>query len=372
MRGGLRGAIIVALAILAVQAGADPATARVLAVPDPDAGRPRVVIVGNDGSNQIFHPYGRNVRGGANVAAGDIDGDGRAEIVAGPGVGVRAPVQVFNRDPATGEFSQLSSFSPYGQGFLGGVFVGVADLTGDGLAEIITGPGAGRRPVIVNGGDGQDLLSFFAYDPSFRQGVRVAAGDVNNDGLAEIVTAPAGFVLPSPEKSFSGGSPEVRVFSPVGSLLSSFPAVDRPFRGGLSVAAGDFNNDGRDDIAAGMGIGGPPAVRVFPFLDDTDIVHTLMAYRKRFRGGVRVAAGDVNGDAVADLVTAPGPGIKPVVRVFALGAGQPIDFLAGDNSYLGGVSVAVGDVNGDGLAEILTSTEHLRLGTGLGSLGGIG
>jgi hypothetical protein len=355
--------IALALTIVATQAVAAPAAARMVAVPDPDAGRPQVTINWGDGSTASFQPYGRNVQGGANLAGGDVDGDGRAEIVVAPDVGVRAPVSVFSRDSTSGQITQLASFFPYGQRFMGGVFVGVADVTGDGLAEIITAPGAGPQPLVVDTGTGDDLVSFFAYGPSFRGGVRVAAGDVNGDGFADIITAPAGFILPSGQlrQPLAGGSPEVRVFGLLGNILTSFPAVDRPFRGGLWVAAADFNNDGKDDIAAGIGPGGPPVVRVFSNLEDTDMVQTVMPYRERFLGGVGVAAGDVSGDGLPDLVTAPGPGMRPVVRAFTRDAGGPSSFLAFDPSYRGGVSVATGDVNADGREDILASTEYRLL-----------
>ena len=66
------------------------------------------------------------------------------------------------------------------------------DLTGDGVAEIITGagPAAGRTCAAFSlaGGVVTEVASFFAYDPAFTGGVSVAAGDVTGDGVAEIIT----------------------------------------------------------------------------------------------------------------------------------------------------------------------------------------
>jgi hypothetical protein len=75
------------------------------------------------------------------------------------------------------------------------------------------------------------LNSFFAYTPTFRGGVRVAVGDVNNDGQTDIITG-AG----------PGGGPHVKVFDgQSNALLRSFLAYDPAFRGGVYVAAGDIN-----------------------------------------------------------------------------------------------------------------------------------
>ena len=91
-----------------------------------------------------------------------------------------------------------------------------------------------------------------AFDPTFTGGVRVAVGDVNGDGVEDVIAA-AG----------PGGGPNVKVFSGVdGSLMFSFFAYDPSFTGGVFVAAGDTNNDGKADIITGAGAGGGPHVKV--------------------------------------------------------------------------------------------------------------
>src|SRR5205823_3167893 len=104
-----------------------------------------------------------------------------------------------------------------------------------------------------SGVDGTILFDGFAYDPAFRGGVRVAVGDVNNDGRADIITAPG-----------AGGGPHVKVFSGLnGQVLASFLAYDASFRGGVYVSAADTNNDGNADVITGPGLGGGPILRVF-------------------------------------------------------------------------------------------------------------
>ena len=73
-----------------------------------------------------------------------------------------------------------------------------------------------------------------------------------------------------------------------------------------------------------------------------------------------VAAADLNGDGVADIITGAGPGGGPHVRAFSLAGGgvtEVASFYAYDPSFTGGVTVAGGDVNGDGIAEIITGTD---------------
>jgi uncharacterized repeat protein (TIGR01451 family) len=127
------------------------------------------------------------------VRAGcDGNGDGLDEIVTGAGPGGGPHVLVF--DMAGGRPTTLASFYAYDPAFGGGVYVACGDLDGDGRAEVVTGAGGGGGPHVrafsfpVTGGV-IEIASFFAYDPLFGGGVRVATADVDGDGVSEIITA---------------------------------------------------------------------------------------------------------------------------------------------------------------------------------------
>ena len=88
--------------------------------------------------------------------------------------------------------TEVASFYAYDPAFTGGVDVAAADVTGDGVAEIITGAGPGGGPHVrafsLAGGVVTEVASFYAYDPAFTGGVHVAAADLTGDGVAEIIT----------------------------------------------------------------------------------------------------------------------------------------------------------------------------------------
>jgi hypothetical protein len=119
-------------------------------------------------------------------------------------------VKVYNAANA----AVLHNFLAYPAAFRGGVFVAAGDVDADGRADIVTGPGSGGGPLVkaFNGVSGAEIRSFYAGDPSFVGGVRVASADVNTDGHAEIIVA-AGPGAPPIVKIFHGAtSAELRSF----------------------------------------------------------------------------------------------------------------------------------------------------------------
>ena len=128
-----------------------------------------------------YNPKATNL--GANVAAGDVDGDGAIEIITGAGYGGGPHVKVFSKD---GQLKQ--EFFAYGLNFRGGVNVASADINGDGKAEIITGAGLGGGPhVRIFNGQNKVIGQWFAYDAKTRFGVKVTAADVDGDNVPEVI-----------------------------------------------------------------------------------------------------------------------------------------------------------------------------------------
>ncbi|HVK10352.1 MAG TPA: VCBS repeat-containing protein [Gemmataceae bacterium] len=252
-----------------------------------------------------FLAFDSNFFGGVRVAVGDVTGDGHRDLVAAAGPSGGPVVKVF--DGKTG--AVLSTFFAYAPSFTGGVNVAVADVDGDGRDEVITGAGGGGGPQVnvFDGTTGAEKGAFFAYDPSVRGGVRVAGGDLTGDGKAEIVVGP-GF----------GGGPDVRAFQLHGPndarAVTGFFALDPSFTGGLYVAAGDLTGDGKAEIVVGAGSGGGPQVGVFAA--DGSRLSTYFAYAADFQGGVRVGVAELTGDAVGEVITSPGPTGAAQVNVY--------------------------------------------------------
>jgi hypothetical protein len=237
-------------------------------------------------------------------------------------------------------------------------------------AQVVVGADAGGGPHVrvMDVASQRETQGFFAYDAAFSGGIRVATGYYNDDNVLDIVTSPG-----------AGGGPHIRVFDgysgkALAGPLGNFFAYSPLFTGGVFVAAADFDADGQTDVVTAAGAGGGPHVRVFR-ASDGSLMHDLFAFASGFTGGVRVAVGDVNGDGTPDIVTAAGPGGGPHVRVFNGKTGGQLagavgSFYAYDPRFNGGVFVSVGDVDGDGHADIITGPErgggpHVRVFSGI-------
>lgn len=249
---------------------------------------------------QEYLPYGQTTRLKANVAMGNMDENPLTqETVIGAGFGGGPHVKVSDNNNRT-----IGSFFAYDTAFRGGVEVDTGDIDGDGIDEIITGPGTGGGPhVRIFDRNGKLLKSFMAYESNSRFGVRASVGDVNGDGVMEVVTAP-----------MKGHNAPVKVFTLDGKELSRFYTYGSHYKDGHDLAVGDVNADGIDEIITGPGEGSGPHIRVFNI--NGKILGSFFVYNKENRGGVRVSVGDVLPRRVGkEIATVPHTYGGPHVRI---------------------------------------------------------
>jgi hypothetical protein len=357
-------------------------------------------------------------RFGSAVAGGDLTGDGRAEVIVGaPHEDVDGNVSqgrayVFNGD--TGALIvTLNTPAPQPTATFGAA-VAAGDVTGDGRADVIVGaPGQClRTPILICAGqvfvlDGRSaalLHTLSSPSPSINGqfGISVAAGDVSGDSRAEVVVG-------APGESAGGRAEQggVHIFSvalfrpdpfaPPGVSVRSVTASGRPVcdRGapgcwfGFDVALASVTRSGLMDIVIGAPLedvdGVPDQGRAYVVNARGSLVtaYTLTTPNSESRSGcstqcnrfgVAVAGGDVNGDGWADIIVGanaeslvpggvgPDPFGPPLKQgrtyVFSGRDGtllQTIDSPSPEeiNEVLFGTALAAADVDGDGAADIL-------------------
>ena len=282
----------------------------------PDAGTGPTVRYFNPDATEKFSvtAFDATFTGGVRVAVADFNGDGTPDLVVGTGPGIPTRVRVLDGQTK----AELFTVDPFESSFTGGVYVAAGDVTGDGKADLVITPdqGGGPRVRIFNGDGFAPGADFFGIeDLAFRGGARAAVGDVNGDGIGDLLVA-AGF----------GGGPRIAVFNgatlldPLPAVVGALPpklfgdffVFEDTLRNGVFIASGDLNGDGFAEVIAGGGPGGGP--RIFA-LSGQDLLGGTQTQVANFfagdtasRGGIRPAVKDLDGDTRADLVVGAGTG----------------------------------------------------------------
>jgi hypothetical protein len=263
-----------------------------------------VTILNNDGSNRFGEilPFGQSYTQGVHVATADLNGDGVPDLIVGAAKG-SSEVKVYDGTTDV-QFLDFKAFSSGKSDFSGGVFVAAGDINGDGRAELVVGAGPGGTPqvnayTVSSGPQGfteNEIEAFDAYGTSFNGGVSVAVGDVNGDGIGDIVTG-----------ANSKGAPLVRAFDGMnyGNVIANFYAYNQNFGGGIFVATGDLNGDGTAEIITGPNKGGQPTAKIFDRFGNLD--RNFTPFPSTFTGGVRVAVVTDPVGGYDDIVAGAGP-----------------------------------------------------------------
>ena len=284
----------------------------------------------------------------------------------------------------------VSSTSANNVDVTGTVNLGSAILN---LTSVASGLKAGNQVTIVTN-DGSDAITgtfaglvegatVSAKDASgntvnFKISYLGTDGKTGNDAVLTVTS-----VTPSqsaPAQPMVAGQPALNKFTAVGAdagggplvtitfangTYTSFFAYASSFRGGVRVALGDVNGDGTAEVITGAGPGGGPQVNVYsvnPLSGAVSLQSSFFAFSApSFTGGVYVAAGHTNGDAFDDIIVGAGATGGSRVQVYAGSANGAVtsstlnDFFAYSPAFTGGVVVAAGDRNADGDDEVITA-----------------
>ena len=213
--------------------------AELVVTPDQGGG-PRVIVYDGANPQLVFADFfgidDRNFRGGARAAIGDINNDLVNDLVVAAGFGGGPRIAVYDGRsvrPTLTPTKLFNDFFVFEQTLRNGVYVTAGDINGDGFDDVVAGGGPGGGPRVY-GVSGRDLTisngftitpvaNFFAGDPNTRGGIRLSANNLDNDTFADIVTG-AGPGATNTVITYAGRSIEPRTIRP--EILSTFTIGD--------------------------------------------------------------------------------------------------------------------------------------------------
>ncbi len=236
-------------------------------------------------------PFHEDFRGGGDVAIGNVDGLGKDEIIVAVNSEGESRVKVYRSDGTV-----VADFLAFAPEFSGGVYVTSGDINGNGKDEIIVGAAAGGNPhVRAFDGLGHYIgIDFFPFPFEYDGGVDVAAADLDGDGTDEVIvgaaTRAAGRV-----KAYKADTEKTEV--------ANFLAFLEDYQDGVKVSGADVDGDGKAEIIAAPTSNYIPEVRTFE-TDGSPARFNKLVYENDFRGGVDVAGGDLTNSGRAEVITA--------------------------------------------------------------------
>ena len=313
--------------------------------------------------DSFFDQFGSSVSG-----AGDVNGDGFADLIVGaPNVNRNNTFAGSARVFSGVDGSILYTFDGDSIDASFGVSVsGAGDVNGDGFDDVIVGADQDDNNGVLSGSaqvfsgvDGSVLYTFDGDSPVDSFGGSVSsAGDVNGDGFSDLIVGSWSAENNGLNSGFA------RMYSGVdGSVLYTLDGDTPGERSGWSVSgAGDVNGDGVDDLIAGANdgdINGPfsGSARVYSGVDGSVLLNLDSESTANLFDISVSGAGDVNGDGVADLIVGEPRDVnsRGSARVFSGSDGSLLYTLVGNtNNEQFGTSVSdLGDVNGDGFADLI-------------------
>ena len=358
------------------------------------AGSSGVTITAAASASQIIDGDQNNGYFGVAVVTGDVNGDGYADVVASAPFhsANEGRVYVFHSTGSAGisstnVASASTAIAHSVTGFFG-TSLATGDVNGDGYADVVAGASGyssstGRVYVMHSAGsagltitDATSASTIIGSEGAANDGLgySVATGDLNGDGYADVVAGAYGYSSATGRVYIfhSSGSSGVTITAAVSASLAITGEASSRF--GSSIATGDLNGDGNADVVIGAWQYSSSTGRVYSFhsTGSSGVTATNATSASNIITGegagnqfYSVATGDVNGDGYADIVVgalqygtytgrayAFHSGGTTGVTITAAASASRVITGEGTNNYLG-YRIATGDVNGDGYADVI-------------------
>jgi hypothetical protein len=270
------------------------------------------------------NPAWGNDRATRAIAWGDVDGDGLQELVVGRSAGDNNLLFVF--DDRGIDFREIGRAGADWGNNRGVVSLAIGDLDNDGRDEIVVGrnAGPGARLLVYRLGAGLDLEHVISLGHTWgdeRSAKAIALGNIDGDPELELAVGRS-----------EGDNTRVAIFDDLNAGLVQIDSVGADWgvdRSANAVELTDVTGDGRAELLVGRDHGDHGRLNVFQLTTQPNLTERFEQAFSLFqvwdvqdRGVVDMDSGDVTGDGRPDLVVGrnDGPGTRAAVVTFNVDA----------------------------------------------------
>ena len=245
---------------------------------------------------------------------------------------------------------------------------------GYALKTFISLPAGGTAVFTVTNQIASDAIGQIKTDVTAVTPLGTPDSNPDNNSAFEIASRP--FLAVGSGLAYLG-TPTVSIVDPAsGTVVRQFDVYEQGFMGGVQTAIHDVDNDGRDEIVVAPGRGRVGEIRVFDLDGEEMPEYRITPFGSSFLSGVNIALGDVDGDGTKDLIAGQAAGSTVSIHLGVSLGWESTPFrryMPYGTTHLAGVSVAAADIgsitNGSiSQTESKDSRAELVLGTGPGAI----